>query len=88
MLAWILAPLDAELFVRRFLATAPANKLLCFGGDYTTVENVVGHAELARRGLRSALTDLVDIGVVEPDHALQLARRLMRDNALDLFPSR
>lgn len=32
---------------------------MCFGGDYATVENVVGHAELARRGLQGALEDLL-----------------------------
>ena len=50
--SWIVTPLSTREFVRRFLTTVPATKLLCFGGDYMTVECVVGHAEIARRACR------------------------------------
>lgn len=83
--SWILAPLSTTEFVQRFLTTVPASKLLCFGGDYITVENVVGHAELARRGLQSALEGLVATGWVSTDDALALVPRLMRENAEQLF---
>ena len=36
-----------NLFGRVSSLTAPANKILCFGGDYCTVENVAGHASIA-----------------------------------------
>ncbi|MFB3905793.1 MAG: hypothetical protein ACE15E_20280 [Acidobacteriota bacterium] len=34
-------------FLKQYLVTAPANKVLTFGGDYFSVEPVVGHAALA-----------------------------------------
>lgn len=86
--AWILAPLATRDFVERFLTTVPASKLLCFGGDYVTVETVVGHAELARRGLRDALERLVARGWLSGDQALALVPRLMHGNAAALFPER
>ena len=72
-------------FVQRFLTTAPADKLLCFGGDSMIVETVVGHATLARRGLTTALDGLVRDGWLSTDAALELVPRLMRGNAQRIF---
>ena len=84
--AWIASPLAARRFVSEFLVTAPSNKLLTFGGDYQHVEPIVGHAELARRGLEQALTDLHNSGWLSEADALALVPRLMRGNALAVFP--
>jgi len=65
----------------------PANKLLGFGADYQTVENVVGHAELARRGLERALQSLVDSGWLSIDDALRVVPLVMRENAARILPS-
>jgi uncharacterized protein len=86
--AWILAPWSTTDFVCRFLTTVPATKLLCFGGDYMTAESIVGHAELARRGLEAALQRLIQASWLSVDHAVALAHRLMRENAEHLFPTR
>jgi hypothetical protein len=83
--SWIATPLVAREFVQRCLTTIPANKLLCFGGDCLVVENVVGHAEIARRGLQFALEELVRSGWLTADEALALVPRLMRENAEQLF---
>ena len=83
--AWIVNPAATVRFVREFLCAAPASKLLCFGGDYTTVENVVGHAALARRGLALALRSLVADGWLREPAAVDLVPRLMGGNARDLF---
>jgi hypothetical protein len=83
--AWILAPVAAREFVRRFLTTVPSNKLLCFGGDYVVVENAVGHAALVRAGLEAALTDLVDDGWCSAAEASELAVRVMQSNAEEIF---
>lgn len=86
--SWIVAPLATRRFVEQFLTTVPSNKLLCFGGDYTTVETVVGHAEIARRGLQGALESLVATGWITIDDALDLVPALMHGNAEQLFPAR
>ena len=83
--AWIVNPAATVRFVREFLCAAPASKLLCFGGDYTTVENVVGHAAVARHGLTLALRSLVADGWMGEAAAVELVPRLMGDNARELF---
>lgn len=83
--SWIVSPLATADFVQRFLTTVPATKLLTFGADYLAVENVVGHAELARRGLQSALAGLVEKDWLTAGAALALVPDLMRGNAQRLF---
>jgi hypothetical protein len=85
--AWSAAPRSACDFLQRFLTTVPATKLLCFGADYLTVENVVGHAELARRGLQHALEDLVRSDWLSIDDASELVPLLMHGNARRVLPA-
>lgn len=83
--AWIIDPRATIRFVKDFLLTAPANKLLCFGGDYWNLEGVPGHAVIARRGLTQALSELVAEDWISGEDAIGLAPQLMRDNAAALF---
>jgi len=83
--AWIVNPLASKDFLKKYLVTAPANKVLTFGADYGMVENVVGHAIIARRGIAQALVELVDEGWMELDRALELVPQLMHGNAREIF---
>jgi predicted TIM-barrel fold metal-dependent hydrolase len=83
--AWIISPSATERFVRDFLVTAPANKLLTFGGDYIPVEPVVGHAAIARQGLTRALEGLIQDGWVSRPEAIELLPLLMNGNARRVF---
>ena len=83
--AWIITPAASGRFLKEFLVTAPANKVLTFGGDYTSVETSVGHAAIARQGITQALSELVSEGWVTEAEALELVPRLMRGNAHELF---
>jgi len=83
--AWIIDPLAAVDFLAKFLVTAPANKILTFGGDYIPVELVVGHAQIARRGIALALRKLVAEGWMSEADALALVDPLMHGNARRLF---
>mgnify|MGYP001826579755 CR=1 FL=1 len=83
--AWFVNPLAAKDFLKKYLVTAPANKVLCFGADYAIVENVVGHAVVARRGITQSLAELVDEGWLDLDEALRLVPQLMNGNAQRIF---
>ena len=83
--AWIVNPAATVRFVKEFLMAVPANKLFTFGGDYFSVETVVGHAEIARRGLAQALSELVDEGWLSEQEAVALVEPLMRGNAWQTF---
>lgn len=83
--SWIINPVAAKDFLKKYLVTAPANKILCFGGDYIPVEPVVGHALIARQGITQALTELVKEGWMTLDNALELVDPLMHGNARRIF---
>jgi predicted TIM-barrel fold metal-dependent hydrolase len=83
---WIISPGACVRFVTEFLTAVPVNKLLGFGGDYIPIEPVIGHARIARRGLALALTSLVDDGWLTEAEAIDAAGRVLRENALELFP--
>ncbi|MBX3029716.1 MAG: hypothetical protein KF809_06125 [Chloroflexi bacterium] len=83
--AWIIDPVATRDFLRRALTALPASKLLCFGGDYIPVENIVGHAQLARRELTRTLEGLVEDGYLEPAEAADLVPALMHGNAEQVF---
>ena len=83
--AWIIDPPGTKNFLKQYLATAPANKIHVFGGDYGTVENVLGHARIARNGVFAALAELVEEDYLERDDALELVEPLLRGNARRMF---
>jgi len=82
---WIINPLAAKDFLKKYLVTAPANKILTFGGDYRYVEQVLGHAVIARQGIALALSELVEEGWLRLDDALELVDPIMHGNARRIF---
>lgn len=83
--SWIINPVAAKDFLKKFLVTVPANKILTFGGDYIPVEPVLGHATIARRGIVLALSELVDEGWLSLSDAMDLVDPIMHSNARTLF---
>ena len=83
--AWIINPVGSKDFLKKYLVTAPANKILTFGGDYSPVEPVLGHAVIARRGIALALSELVEEGWMNLDDALELIEPIMHGNARKIF---
>ena len=83
--AWILDPTGSTEFLKRYLVTAPWSKIFTFGGDYSVVECVLGHAVIARQGISQALTELVEEGWLSRQEALDLVEPLLRGNARELF---
>jgi len=83
--SWIINPVAAKDFLKKYLVTAPANKIVTFGGDYIPVEPVVGHATIARKGIALALSELVDEDWLSTDDALDLVDPIMHENARRIF---
>ncbi|HPD45484.1 MAG TPA: amidohydrolase family protein [Anaerohalosphaeraceae bacterium] len=83
--SWIINPAAAKDFLKKYLVTAPANKILTFGGDYIPVEPVIGHAAIARRGITLALAELVEEGWMTLDDAIEKADMIMHGNARRIF---
>ncbi|MCL5280508.1 MAG: amidohydrolase family protein [Planctomycetes bacterium] len=83
--SWIINPVAAKDFLKKFLVTVPANKILTFGGDYIPVEPVLGHATIARRGIALALSELVEEGWLSLSDAMDLIDPIMHNNARQIF---
>ncbi len=83
--AWAMAPSRTARLVRDWLHSAPANKLLVFGGDCGRPTQTVGFARQARRWLGRALAAEVDAGDLSEPAAIELAARLMSGNAAAVF---
>jgi predicted TIM-barrel fold metal-dependent hydrolase len=83
--SWIINPVAAKDFLKKYLVTAPANKILTFGGDYIPVECVLGHAQVARQGIAQALSELVLEKWLTLEDALELVEPIMRGNARNIF---
>jgi predicted TIM-barrel fold metal-dependent hydrolase len=82
---WIINPEAAKDFLKKYLVTAPANKILTFGGDYLFVEQVLGHAVVARQGIALALCELVEEGWLSLGDAMELVDPIMHGNARRIF---
>ena len=83
--SWIVNPVAAKDFLKKFLVCAPTNKILTFGGDFRPVEPVLGHAIMTRRGIALALSELVEEQWLSLDDALELTDTIMHKNARTLF---
>ena len=61
---------------------------MLFGGDYSVVELVYAHSVFARRVLTRVLCDKVRSGYFSEEEALDIAEKLLRKNALEIFKLR
>jgi predicted TIM-barrel fold metal-dependent hydrolase len=83
--AWAIDPRQCSQLVRSFLHAAPANKLLGFGGDCFLPTVACAYGLQMRQWLTRTLEAAVRDGDLAEPHAMQLATRMLRDNALALF---
>lgn len=83
--SWIINPVAAKDFLKKFIVTVPSNKILTFGGDYMPVECVLGHSIIARNGIALALAELVEENYISLKEALALVDPLLNGNARKIF---
>ncbi len=86
-MAWthIINPAMARTALDEWLDMVPCTKIFGFGGDYTIVENVYGHLVLARQNIARVLAAKIVEGAFSRAEASVIARRLMRDNAVEFY---
>jgi len=71
---------------QEWLEVMPSNRIM-WGGDTSSAEGIYGAAEFTRRCLAEALAEKVLRGELREEDALQIGRQIMRENALELFPT-
>jgi len=83
--SWTGNPLASKDFLKKYIVTSPLNKIMVFGGDELYVENIIGHAKVARKGISLALSELVENKWISENDAVVIAERIMRKNAEEIY---
>lgn len=83
--AWSIDPYSSSDFLRRFIHTAPANKLFAFGGDTRWPTSATAYSIQTRRWLQYSLESEVTDGLLSEPEAIEVAGRLMRGNQYACF---
>ena len=82
---YIISPSIARRTLSEWIEILPSNKIFGFGGDYIIVEGAYAHAKIARDNIAQVLTEKVEEGYFSSSQAMEFARKILRDNALDVF---
>lgn len=75
----------AKRAYHEWLEVMPADRIM-WGADANHAEGIYGATEFTRRCISEVLAEKVRRGDLVMDHAKQIGRKIMRDNALSLFP--
>ena len=81
----IISPELSREFLSEWLETVPSNKIMAFGGDYRFPEGSYAHLKMAKEVVAVVLAEKVISGYITEKEANELARKLLRTNAIDLF---
>jgi len=83
--SWSINPIASIYFLKKYIVTAPVNKLLVFGGDDLYIENLMGHSMLARKGIAHSLADLIKDNWISGEDSFEIAERIMFKNAEEIY---
>jgi len=83
--SWSINPVASIDFLKKYIVTAPVNKLLVFGGDDLCIENLMGHSILARKGIAHSLCDLIKDHWISEGDSFEIAERIMFKNAAEIY---
>jgi len=81
----VISPAVGRRALDEWLETVPGNKIMAFGGDYRIPEGAYAHAVMAREVVAKVLAAKVEEGYFSEGEAKTLAKRLLHDNAYELF---
>ena len=70
--------------LHEMLDAVPYNKI-CWGGDVGYIDDAAGSLELGREVVATVLSERIDRGWISPEVARDIARRIFRENAIDIY---
>ena len=83
--AWSINPYASSDFVRRFIHSAPINKLFVFGGDTGWPTSAAAYASQTRFWLTKTLEAEINEGYLTEPQTIHIASRIMYDNQHECF---
>ena len=75
----------AKRALHEWLELVPSDRIL-WGSDESHAEGIYAAAEFMRRCLGEVLVEKIEGGDLNEQQAMRIAKQIMRDNALELFP--
>ena len=81
----VISPSYSERYLHEWIETVPSNKIMTFGGDYDCVETAYGHSLMARAIVSNVLIEKVKTGYLTEKESIDIARRILNTNAIDLY---
>ena len=86
-IAWLYAisPSFSERYLHEWIETVPASKIMGFGGDYFTVENLYAHLLFAKQIVANVLIAKVKDGYFSEQEAINIAKKILHDNAIRIY---
>ena len=76
----IMGPAISRRALSQWIDAVPVTKIFAFGGDYTVVEKIYGHLQLARADVATVLAEKVERGRFTETDALKIARLIFNEN--------
>jgi hypothetical protein len=83
--AWTMNPAQMERILSEWLSAVPHNKIFGYGGDTGSPFPMVGYALQARQGIANVLERKVESGEYDLETAKRVARRIMHENAQEVY---
>jgi predicted TIM-barrel fold metal-dependent hydrolase len=80
-----ISPAAARRILHEYLDTVPSTKVLGFGGDCNLAEIAYGYSVIARDNVIRVLEARVAEGISDPRSAVAIGKRVLCDNAEELF---
>ena len=80
-----ISPTYAENFLKEWLETVPASKIMAFGGDQRCVENTYGELQVAKKVISEVLIGKVKDGYLTESEATEIAKMILHDNAVSFY---
>lgn len=75
----------AKRAFHEWLDVLPSDRIM-WGADCNHAEGIYGATEFTRRCVAEVLSERIDRGELKEEHALNIGRQILRENALKLFP--
>jgi len=81
----ILSPSAYSWTLRRCLDGLPVHKIIAWGGDAARVEMSYGSLIIAKNAITAVLAHKIETGALHENRALDIAARILRENARHVF---
>lgn len=79
------SPFIVERMLNEWMDLVPSNKIIAFGGDYSSPENVYGVLKLTKQTIARALAERIKRGLLTESDAIETCRQWLYENPKKLY---